>query len=152
MPSHYMYQYCNIVRTNFTETLIEIHAFSFKKMHLKKSSGKRRPFCLGLNALSFSSSICSLFDFYCWTFGCSDLFQDMAKPWPWSYNLIISHNWRQLEKNMQFTHWGRDEIDFILQTVFSNWLVSMKMYWLRLKFHWHVFPCAQLTLFQHLFR
>ena len=35
--------------TNFSETLIEIHIFSFKKMHLKMSSGKWRPFCLGLN-------------------------------------------------------------------------------------------------------
>ena len=29
---------------NFTEMLIEIHIFSFKKMHLKMSSGYRRPF------------------------------------------------------------------------------------------------------------
>ena len=36
---------------NFSEILIEIHAFSFKKMHLKMSSGKWRPFCLGLNVL-----------------------------------------------------------------------------------------------------
>ena len=37
--------------TNFSEILIEIHTFSFKKMHLKMSSAKRRPFCLGLNVL-----------------------------------------------------------------------------------------------------
>ena len=37
--------------TNFSEILIEIHTFSFKKMHLKMSSGKSRPFCLGLNVL-----------------------------------------------------------------------------------------------------
>ena len=37
--------------TNFGEILSEIHAFSFKKMHLKTSSAKRRPFCLGLNVL-----------------------------------------------------------------------------------------------------
>ena len=37
---------------NLSEILIEIHTFSFKKMHLKMSSGKRRPFCFGLNALS----------------------------------------------------------------------------------------------------
>ena len=34
--------------TNANEILIEIHAFSLKEMHLKMSSGKRRPFCLGL--------------------------------------------------------------------------------------------------------
>ena len=37
--------------TNFSEVLIEIHTFSFKKIHLKMSSGKWRPFCLGLNVL-----------------------------------------------------------------------------------------------------
>ena len=37
--------------TNFSETVIEIHIFSFKKMHLKISSAKWRLFCLGLNEL-----------------------------------------------------------------------------------------------------
>ena len=39
--------------TNFSDILIEILIFSFKKMHLKVSSAKRRPFCLGLNELIF---------------------------------------------------------------------------------------------------
>ena len=38
--------------TNFSEILIGIQAFSFKKMHLKMSSVKWRPFCLGLNVLT----------------------------------------------------------------------------------------------------
>ena len=38
--------------TNFSEMLIEIHTFSFKKIHLKMSSGKWRPFCLGLDVLT----------------------------------------------------------------------------------------------------
>ena len=37
---------------NLSEILIEIHAFSFKKMHLKTSSGKWPPSCLGLNVLT----------------------------------------------------------------------------------------------------
>ena len=37
--------------TNLSEMFIEIHTFSFKKMHLKMSSGKLRPFCLSLNVL-----------------------------------------------------------------------------------------------------
>ena len=37
--------------TNLSEILSEIHTFSFKKMHLKMSSGKYRPFCLGLNVI-----------------------------------------------------------------------------------------------------
>ena len=46
--------------TNFSEILIKIHAFSFKKMYLKMSSGKWRPFCLGLNVLSYGG-VCLLF-------------------------------------------------------------------------------------------
>ena len=38
--------------TSFSEILIEILLFSFKKMHLKVSSVKRRPFCLSLNVLT----------------------------------------------------------------------------------------------------
>ena len=38
--------------TNFSQNVIEIYTFSFKKMHLKMSSGKWRPFCLGLNVLT----------------------------------------------------------------------------------------------------
>ena len=37
--------------TNFSEFLVEILIFSFKKMRLKVSSAKRRSFCLGLNQL-----------------------------------------------------------------------------------------------------
>ena len=36
--------------TNLSEMLIEIHTFSFNKIHLKMS-GKWRPFCPGLNVL-----------------------------------------------------------------------------------------------------
>ena len=38
--------------TNFSKILIGIETFSFKKMHLKMSSAKWRPFCLGLNVLN----------------------------------------------------------------------------------------------------
>ena len=37
--------------TNFKETSIEIHTFSFKKIYLKLSSAKWRLFCVGLNVL-----------------------------------------------------------------------------------------------------
>ena len=37
--------------TNFNEILIGIQTFSFKKMRLKMSSAKWRPFCHGLNML-----------------------------------------------------------------------------------------------------
>ena len=41
--------------TNFSEILIKICIFSFKKMHLKMSSGIWRPFCFSLNVLSHPS-------------------------------------------------------------------------------------------------
>ena len=41
-----------LLRTNFSEIVIKIHTFSFKKMHLKISSGKCCPSCLGLNVLN----------------------------------------------------------------------------------------------------
>ena len=40
-----------LLGTNFSEILIEILTFSFKKMRLKVLSAKWRPFCLGLNVL-----------------------------------------------------------------------------------------------------
>ena len=41
--------------TNFSE-IIAIRIFSFKKMHLKMSSGKWRPSCLGLNRFAVHDS------------------------------------------------------------------------------------------------
>ena len=46
------------LRTNFNEILIGMHAFSFKKMHLKMSSGKRCSFGLGLNLLNIGTCLC----------------------------------------------------------------------------------------------
>ena len=37
--------------TNFSEILMWIQAFSFKKMHLKMTSAKWRQFCIGINVL-----------------------------------------------------------------------------------------------------
>ena len=58
--------------TNFNEILIGIQTFSFKKMHLKMSSAKRRPFCLGLKMLSLyeqQSDVTSMFfnNYFYWS-------------------------------------------------------------------------------------
>ena len=45
------------LETNSIEILIKIHTFSFRKMHLKMSSGKWGPFCLGLNMLTHWSRV-----------------------------------------------------------------------------------------------
>ena len=39
--------------TNISEIFIKIRAFSIKNMHLKMSSGKWQPSCLGLNVLNY---------------------------------------------------------------------------------------------------
>ena len=41
-----------LLGTYFSETVIRIQTFSFKKMHLKMSSAKWHSFCLGLNVLT----------------------------------------------------------------------------------------------------
>ena len=48
--------------TIFREILIKIYSFLYKKMHLKMSSGKWLPFCLGLNVLthSFQEIFCNI--------------------------------------------------------------------------------------------
>ena len=43
--------------TNFSEFSVEILIFSYKKMRLKVSSAKRRPFCLGLNVLTLQVQV-----------------------------------------------------------------------------------------------
>ena len=52
--------------TNFSEILIQIYTFSFKKMHLKMLSGKWWPFCPSLNVLSkhTSNTVCVLHSSY----------------------------------------------------------------------------------------
>ena len=50
----------------FNEILIEIHTFSFKKIHLKMPSVKQRPFCLGPNVLSCGGVIhAAIIQFVC---------------------------------------------------------------------------------------
>ena len=46
--------------TNFSEISIGIQTFSFKKMHLKMSSAKWRPLCLGLNVLKHVYVFCTV--------------------------------------------------------------------------------------------
>ena len=49
------------------------------------------------------------------------------------------------------THWGRDKMDAISQTIFSNTFSWMKIFQLLSKFHWSLFARVILTIFQHWF-
>ena len=46
-------------------------------------------------------------------------------------------------------HWVRVTMTAIFQTTFSNAFSQMKIYEIRLKFHWSLFLVVQLTIFQH---
>ena len=59
-------------------------------------------------------------------------------------SFMINQHW--------LTHWGRDKMDAISQTTFSNACSWMKMFEFRLKFHWSLFSRVQLTISQHWFR
>ena len=50
------------------------------------------------------------------------------------------------------THCGRDKMDGIFQTPFSNAFSWMKKYEFQLRFHWSLFLKLQLTILQHCFR
>ena len=52
----------------------------------------------------------------------------------------------------RLTHWGRDKMAAIFQTIFSNTFSWMKMYEFLLRFHWSLFLSVQLTIFHHRFR
>ena len=50
------------------------------------------------------------------------------------------------------THWGRDQIDAISQTTFSNAFPWLKMFQFRFNFYWHLLLGVQSIIFQHCFR
>ena len=55
-----MLEYCYFERTlgtNFSEILSEIDTFSFKKMRLKTSSAKWRPFCTRGDELTYQGAV-----------------------------------------------------------------------------------------------
>ena len=58
-PKHYLNQWWNIVYWTINNNIsIEIHTFSITNMHLKSSSAKWRPLCLGLNVLRRHVAVC----------------------------------------------------------------------------------------------
>ena len=69
------------LETNFSEILTEIHTFSFRKKHLKMSSGKWQPFCLSLNVLNVMNYKPTVKDIL----SCPTHLQQNVKQW-WIYS------------------------------------------------------------------
>ena len=70
--------------TTFSEILIEIHIFSFKKVYLKMSYAKCRPFCLCLNVLTCEVSIQCIYGRRIWSLlvcRCPSTLQCQAISW-----------------------------------------------------------------------
>ena len=101
---------------------------------------------------------------------CSSLWWCWWMPWSWCHGmeifsallalckgnpLVTGGLPLQRARNVEFyslTHWGRDKIDAISQTAFSNAFSWIKMHEFRLGFHWSLFLMCELTIFQHWFR
>ena len=92
----------------------------------------------------------------------SALIQVILK-WPlWSFaqdmTAVLSWHVQYLGSDMipyngvTLTHWGRDKIDAILQTTFSNAISRMKVLEFLLRFHWLWLLSVQLTTFKDWFR
>ena len=69
-----------------------------------------------------------------------------------SYNTHFATHHTIHRPKTSLTHWGRNKMVAISQTTFSSAFSLMKMFQLRLKFHWSLFLRVQLTIFKHWFR
>ena len=72
--------------------------------------------------------------------------------WRWYKSSLSTYFSLVLPASGILTHWGRDKMAAISQTIFSNGFPWMKMYEFWLKFHWILFLTDLLTIFQHWFR
>ena len=83
------------LRTNFSGILSEIHTFSFKKMHLKMSFRRWRPFCFGLNVLIPALAWCHQGSNITWTDDEQNLWRHTASLYnEWKITIHIPLQWR----------------------------------------------------------
>ena len=109
--------------TNFSEILIGIQTFLFKKMHMKMSSAKWRPFCLGLNVLTYLNHLCK------------DQYQ-------WHRNLSVAMDTLRL-------HWNGWHLQQVTFWYTFSW---KKLIVFRLKFHSYLSLRGHSTIILHWFR
>ena len=108
--------------TKYCDIWIQIHIFSFTKMHLKPPSEKWLPFRFGLNVLiKVNRSSWYIFD-----------------------TSYIAH---PTHKDL-LTHWGPDKMAVVSWRHFQMHFLQ----WKWLKIHWSLFLRFELTIFQQWFR
>ena len=90
----------------FSEILMEIHTFSFKNMHLQMSSAKWRPFCLGLNVLTWRA-----FNWYKWVSqqttdsGLEELLKPNASKSKSETRILYEINWHSEKSSREYNYW-----------------------------------------------
>ena len=89
--------------TNFSEILIEILSLSFKKLRLKVSSAKRRPFCLGLNVLKDPLKSSLPIGFGCWATHPNNLLTPQRSEV--IYKFIFLSRFQNWYLDHRFTYW-----------------------------------------------
>ena len=104
---------------NVSEILIEIHIFSFKKIHLKMSSGKWRPFCLGLNVIMDDAGdtlYIYLYTLYLYLYKLREIFSFQTIHNDMKSRLYSAQKWH-IEAEMKWTTFGKQHF----QTYFLQW-------------------------------
>ena len=97
---------------NFSEILIGIQTFSFKKMPLKMSSAKRRPFCLGLNVIMGKGN-CKTRPETCLGIGCI------------LYKIIDGINFQTDNKDRYLEHFQSNCLQIISRMIILSTLVQV---------------------------
>ena len=147
--------------TNFSEILIELQTFSLKKIRLKMSSAKCRPFCLGLNVLKIMSRHngnlfhrMGHFSYLVNTTATAVLSRQEAMASATIVLICFSWNISVSAANglIYFNTLRLRQNGPIAQTTISSTFSWMKMLEFLLKFHWSLFARVQLAIFHHWFR
>ena len=113
--------------TNFSEIFIKIYTFSFKKMHSIMSSAKWRPFCLGLNVLTWVMLKWSYqvnFIHTCWC-PVSIQYQGIQGD-HFTKDKIWDHNWNLVKLNSILSNFpSNDLIMSQFCTYYDSWAVMV---------------------------
>ena len=116
--------------TALSEICIEIHTFNFKKMYLKMSSRKWRPFCLSLNMLIDWWYLCRSSIKYITRHTANTEYEYPSTP----LSSSVPVNMAML---LFSTHWGREKLTTNFLTMMSYTFFWMKIFKLGLRFHWN---------------
>ena len=127
---------------NFSEILIEILIFSFKKMHLKVLSAKWRPFCLGLIVLTHWSrnQMATIFEMIFFTM----IFLQTKIPFRW---------WLLIQNSLKFVKPLAEPILIIFsEDIWHHWVPIIWLAWQFLTQSGRVMHIWISKIYQHCFR